>query len=574
MGSVVSTLILIPAGKVMLEMFESVFKAEAFTLFLLLLCGCLGLGLGRVQFRKIAVGITGVLFVGLAISAGLSQLGWRADVHLLKFCKDFGLALFVYIVGFQVGPSFTQSLRREGFKLNLLAILVTVSGTLLVWGLGSLVGIPPQALLGILAGATTNTPSLASATDLLKDDSLVSLATQSYAACYPLGVVGLVLTLVVLKSFQEKAFTSPGEGAVCSPEGLCSLTLRLTNPNLSGLSLQNLPLLVPGKVTITRILKREQLLVAEPETILEENDVLLAVGHVGELEKLRLLVGESIDMDIRNLSAELSFEKVLVSNRRAVAKSLMQLNLRKKFGALVSRVHRGGVEFLPDASYRTQYGDVLSVVCPSSHRSALSLEFGNSRAALYSPHLVPIFLGLALGVALGSLPLSLPGLSGEFRLGLAGGPLIVSLIAGHFSVRGFRLGYVQPSAGLMLKELGIALFLGCVGLSSGAAFFKTIWTAEGLTWIAVGSAVTVLPILAVGFLSKVVLRSQIAKNGTGYFDAVSGLLAGSMTDPAALSFAQALSGNEAPAKSYSTVYPLVMLLRIVLVQVLWLLCTF
>ena len=533
----------------------------------LALAAALGLALGALRIRGIGLGIAGVLFAGLI----LGHFGVRLEAHVLEFAREFGLVLFVYTIGMQVGPGFLASLRRSGLPLNLIALAVIVLGVVTALAIGHAAGIDPPALVGILAGATTNTPSLAAAQQALKEvartqPAAAELGSQTgigYAVAYPFGVLGTILALVAVRAIfrvsveaERKALEG---GLAAEVPQLTRANLEVTNPNLVGMSLERVPLLSHTGLVVSRLYRDGALQVARPDTPLQLGDVLLAVGTRQELDDLRVVVGRESTLDLRKLPSAITSKRLIVTRREPAGRSLGELDFADRFGVQITRVGRAEIEVGAAPSLELHYGDTVLAVGHPDDIQKVAAELGDTPRDLNYPHLVPMFLGVALGVVLGSWPIVLPGLP-PLRLGLAGGPLLVAIALSRVRRLGPLIWYMPISANFMLREVGIVLFLAAVGLKAGDRFVETLLHGPGLTWLAAGAVMTLLPLLVVGLAARLVLR-------TNYLT-LCGVLAGSMTDPPALSFATALARSDAPALAYASVYPLTMLLRVVAAQLL------
>lgn len=546
------------------------FSAVPAALVLALVAG-LGLALGSVKVRGVGLTTAGVLFVGLLFG----HLGVTVEPAVLEFARDFGLILFVTSIGLQVGPGFVSSLRRSGLRLNLLAGAVVLSGVALAAAAHLALGIELPAVVGILSGATTNTPSLAAAQQALRevatDPAAVARAATlpplGYAVAYPFGVAGIILAMVLLKvAFRV---STPVEEKLLARSlrseapALHRATLEVTNANLDGLLLEKLPFTDRPGLVISRVFHAGELLVPGPGTRLAVGDVLLAVGSRKDLDDLRLLVGKESDLDLRSLPTPITSKRLIVTRKEVVGRTLGELDFAARFGVRITRVSRAELEMGAFPAFELRTGDaLLAVGAPEDIRKAAA-EVGDSPRDLNYPHLVPVFLSIALGVAVGLFPIHLHGMPAPVKLGLAGGPLLVAILLSRLGRVGPLVFWLPISANFMLREIGIALFLAAVGLRSGAGFVETLVKGPGLTWMAVGAVVTLVPVLVVGAVARAAFRVN--------FLTLTGVLAGSMTDPPALAFANGLAGSDAPTLGYVSVYPLTMILRIVSAEVLVLL---
>lgn len=531
----------------------------------------LGLALGSVKFRGVGLSTAGVLFVGLL----LGHLGVAVEAEVLEFVRDFGLILFVTSIGLQVGPGFVASLRRSGLKLNSLAAAVVLSGVGLAAAAHLVLGIELPAVVGILSGATTNTPSLAAAQQALQEVAgdaaaaarAATIPPLGYAVAYPFGVAGVILAMVALKLAYrvsipvEEKLLQRSLRSEAPP--LHRANLEVTNPNLDGLLLEKLPFTDRPGLVVSRVHHDGALLVPGPGTRLSVGDVLLAVGPRRDLDDLKLLVGKESDLDLTSLPTPITSKRLIVTRKEVVGRTLGELGFAARFGVRITRVSRAELEMGAFPGFELRTGDaLLAVGAPEDIRKAAA-EVGDSPRDLNYPHLVPVFLTIALGVAVGLFPIHLHGMPAPVKLGLAGGPLLVAILLSRVGRVGPLVFWLPISANFMLREIGIALFLAAVGLRSGAGFVETLVKGPGLTWMALGAAITLVPILLVGAVARLVFRVN--------FLTLTGVIAGSMTDPPALAFANGLAGSDAPTLGYVAVYPLTMILRIVSVELLVLL---
>jgi putative transport protein len=531
-----------------------------------------GLALGALRVRGVGVGVAGVLFAGLV----LGHCGVRVDEHVLEFAREFGLVLFVFTIGMQVGPGFLASLRRQGLTLNLLALAVVVLGTALALAVHFAAGVPSTALAGILAGATTNTPSLAAGTQALlevaRHDPTLAAAARvdpglGYAVTYPFGVVGVIVAMLGLRFVfgvrLEDERRRLEEAMVRATPPLFRRNLEVTNPNLVGLPLERVPLLAQSGIAVSRIYRGGVLQVPQPDLPLAAGDVLLAVGPAPALDDLRVLVGCESRLDLSALPGPLTTRRLIVTRPAATGRTLAALDPARRFGVQITRIGRAEIELPAQPGIELQYGDAVLAVGEPADIARLGAELGDSPRDLNYPHLVPMFLGIALGVLVGVWPISLPGTPVPVRLGLAGGPLLTALVLSRIGRLGPLVWYMPVSANYMLREVGLVLFLGAVGLRAGDRFVETLVHGAGLAWMGWGALITLLPLLVVGVVARALMHLN--------YITLCGVLAGSMTDPPALSFATALGRSEAPALAYVTVYPLTIILRVIAAQLVVLL---
>lgn len=544
-------------------------SAIALTVSMLALVAVLGLWIGNWKIYGVGLGIGGVLFGGIIVGhfAQTYQLVLNGD--MLHFIQEFGLILFVYTIGIQVGPGFFSSLRVSGLRLNCFAILMVIVGGLVTAIIHKLFAVPLPIILGIFSGAVTNTPALGAAQQILTDlgspPQLVSQMGMGYAMAYPFGICGILLVMWLIRLFfkinvdrEAKEFdSSHGQNR----ELLQTMNVAVCNPNLHGLSVQDVPLLNSDEVVCSRLKRGDLLMVPLPATVIELGDYLHLVGQREALEKVRLVVGEEVDVTLSTAGTALQTARVVVTNEAVLGKKIRDLNLKQKYDVAITRLNRAGIELVASNSASLQFGDILNLVGRPESIEAVSAVVGNAQQKLQQVQMLPVFIGVGLGVLLGSIPLFIPGFPAALRLGLAGGPLVVALILGRIGSIGKLYWFMPPSANLALRELGIVLFLSVVGLKSGGDFINTLVNGDGLAWIGYGAMITGIPLLTVGILARMLAKMN--------YLTLCGMLAGSMTDPPALAFANGLHPTSgAAALSYATVYPLAMFLRIMSPQIL------
>jgi putative transport protein len=536
---------------------------------LLALVAVLGLWIGSFEFRGIGLGIGGVLFGGILVGHLVHQNGIGLDFHMLQFVQEFGLILFVYSIGIQVGPGFFASLRQAGLRLNAFAALLVLLGCLVAAGLHKLMGVPLPVILGILSGAVTNTPSLGAGQQILTElgsaPPAVASMGMAYAVAYPFGICGILLSMWLLRLFfkiniarEAQEFDDQVNQAHAS---LGTLNVALHNTNLQGLTLGDVPVLAAGKVICSRLKRGKTLSVPHATTSLQLGDILHLVGEKSALHRAQLAIGEEVQTSLSTQGTALRVEQVVVTNLQIMGKRLSDLALPQSYDVVISRLNRAGVELVPDQQTSLQFGDILNLVGMPEAIDEVAGLMGNAKHKLQQVHMLPVFIGIGLGVLLGSMPFYLPGFPVALKLGLAGGPLVVALIVSRIGSIGTLHWFMPPSANLALRELGIVLFLSVVGFKSGGQFYDTLVNGPGASWLLYGMLITLLPLLVVGLLARLVWH-------TNYLT-LCGLMAGSMTDPPALAFANAMHPTSgAAALSYVTVYPLVMFLRIIAPQLL------
>lgn len=527
-----------------------------------------GLMLGRVKIFGISLGVTFILFVGILLSA----LGFQANRETLHFFQEMGLILFVFSIGLQVGPSFFSNFREGGAKLNLLAACVVLLGATVTLVIHFITKIPISTMVGVMSGAITNTPGLGAAQQAYLDVKGVSDPSISlgYAVAYPLGVVGIILSLILLKAMfrvdldkEQKALEKSTEQ---DEKGLVPLSLVVNNPSVFGKSVSAISQLLKGHhFVVSRIYKHaeEEIFVVGPDTVLEENDKVFVIAPQSDLTAVISMIGYEVKMDRKQWipnASHFSAKHFLVTKKEVNGKTLAQLNLRALYGVTITRVQRAGFEFLATPSFRLKYGDELTIVGSDAALNNVRQLLGDREKQLNEPNLIAIFLGIVLGVVLGSLPIFVPGIPQPLKLGLAGGPLIVAILISSFGYKYGMITYTTDSANLMLREVGICSFLACVGLGAGGGFVDTIVNKGGYIWIVYGFLITVIPLLIVGTFA----RGKMKMN----YLTLCGLLAGSTTDPPALAYATSQGDGSAAQLGYATVYPLTMFLRIVVAQLI------
>jgi len=528
-----------------------------------------GLALGHVKIKGVGLGIGGVLFAGIAAGHLARVGGVQFDTHVLHFVREFGLILFVYTIGIQVGPGFFAALKRAGLGLNLMAASIVVLGALTAAIIHLVTGTPLAAVLGIFSGAVTNTPSLGAAQEILAavraPAEQLALPSLGYAVTYPFGIAGILLTMSVLRAVfrvdtvrEAAAFEAQRRAEVANLE---TLDVAVRNPGVTGTLLRDI--LGNDGVVASRLLREGTLQVPHPDTVLHPGDVLHLVGPRPKLEKLKTYLGQEYEKPLTTKGTDIRWDRLVVTNSHVLGKSIAQMDVADAYGVVISRVNRAGVELVPSAALKLQFGDILTAIGNPADLGRVAALMGNSQRRLQQVEFIPVFIGIALGILLGSIPLYVPGMPAPLKLGLAGGPLVAAILLSRLGHLGPLVWFMPPAANTALRELGIVLFLAVVGLMSGGRFVETLVEGQGLTWMLYGTLITLVPLMVVGFFAMAVRRLN-------YLTAC-GLLSGSMTDPPALAFANALSPSEAPALAYATVYPLVMCLRILAPQIIVLL---
>lgn len=540
----------------------------AVTISLLALVAVIGLWIGHWKIKGVGLGIGGVLFGGIIVAHFTNQYGIKLDSHTLHFIQEFGLILFVYTIGIQVGPGFFASLRKSGLKLNGLAILIVVLGSLSVVVLTKAIDVPLDIALGIYSGAVTNTPSLGAGQQILSELGLphvTSTMGMAYAMAYPFGICGILLSMWLIRLFfkikiEEEANRFNKESGK-DKESLHTISVKVTNHNLQGITLVEIPGFDDEEVVCSRLKRGESVIVPKADTEIHLDDVLHLVGDEHALKNMRLVIGDEVDVPVLSTSGEIRAERVVVTNEKVLGKKIKNLHVHQKYGVVISRLNRAGVELVPSGSTTLQFGDVLHMVGRTDVLNQAISVIGNAQQKLQQVQMLPVFIGIGLGVLLGSIPFYIPGFPVALKLGLAGGPLVVALILARIGSIGKLYWFMPPSANLALREIGIVLFLAVVGLKSGGNFVDTLVNGSGLEWMGYGIFITFIPLMIVGIIARLYAKLN--------YLSICGLLAGSMTDPPALAFANEMKeDNGAASLSYATVYPLVMFLRIISPQLL------
>ncbi|WEK33667.1 MAG: putative transporter [Candidatus Pseudobacter hemicellulosilyticus] len=525
----------------------------------------LGLWLGRIRILGISLGVTWVLFMGLLFS----YFGIVLDADISHFLRDFGLILFVYSIGLQVGPGFFASLKKNALTTNMLAFLVVLTGVSVTLLLAWISGFPMPIMTGVMSGAVTNTPGLAAAQTAMKDlhiaDGSSSMMTLAYAVAYPFGVFGIIGSLILLKKFfgvniqheremHRKLFFFRSNRPI-------AIHLTLHNQQLAGHPLRRIFEKLPEPIVVSRIFHGGRILTPDPDFVLAAGDVLLVIAPKRELELVKDLIGPPSDMNLREApNCDLVSRTIIVTRTEVTHKRLGDIPEIHQHDFTITRLERAGIEMVTHGNTYLQLGDTLRVVGTREGIELVAKAVGNSLKRLEHPELAPIFIGIVLGVLLGSIPIHFPNVPVPVKIGLAGGPLIVALLLSRFGSIFYLNNYTTNSANLMIRELGICLFLCSVGLGSGSNLTTAFAGGNGWWWVLMGLCITMIPMLLVGCIAHWVFRKT-------YFE-ICGLLSGASTDPPALAFALKMAGNDIPTANYATVYPLAMIFRIIAAQLL------
>ncbi|MEJ6079930.1 putative transporter [Vibrio sp. 1-Bac 57] len=544
----------------------------ALSISMLSLVAVIGLWIGSWKVYGVGLGIGGVLFGGIFVGHFSTQYGIELDMHTLHFIQEFGLILFVYTIGIQVGPGFFASLRNSGMRLNGFAALLVLLSCIVTAVLYKLFDVPLPIILGIFSGAVTNTPSLGAGQQIMGElgatSELLGQTGMGYAIAYPFGILGILFTMWIIRWFfrvniNEEADSFDNQTGKKN-SNLNSINVELHNINLDGLMIKNIPIINSGRVVCSRLKHADELLIPTAGTIVKMGDLLNLVGDQKSLDEARLIIGEVVDASLSTKGTNLRSVRVVVTADEVLNKKIGELNLIETYDVVISRLHRSGIELVPSSSMSLQFGDILNLVGRQDAIDAVGAVVGNAEQKLQQVQMLPVFIGIGLGMLVGSIPITIPGFPVALKLGLAGGPLIVALILARIGSIGKLYWFMPPSANLALREIGIVLFLAVVGLKSGGQFLETLTEGDGLIWMCYGIAITFIPLLTVGFIARIFTKIN--------YLSLCGMLAGSMTDPPALAFANGLHPTSgASALAYATVYPLVMFLRILSPQIMALL---
>lgn len=529
-----------------------------------LICAA-GLALGKIKIGGVSLGISFVFFAG--ILAG--HFGLKINPDMLLLAQNFGLIIFIYSLGVQVGPGFFSAFKKGGIKLNALSLALALTGTALTVGLHWLSGIPMPEMMGLFSGAATNTPMLGAAqqafiqmypTDL---DSANNMAIAC-AVGYPFGLIGVIICVIILK----KTTWTPGKERAYDPAGDNTFVTEylISNPDIIGRTIQEIRQNADVQFVISRIWKGDKVIIPTSQTIIEQNEHVLVISSKTDVEKLKALFGpqENIDwnkkgIDWNAIDSQLVSRKVLVTKPEVNGVKLGTLRLRNSFGINITRVNRAGIDLLPSKSLRLQLGDRLTIVGEDRAIENASKVLGNQARELRNPNLITIFTGIVLGLVLGSIPIAIPGMNMTVKLGIAGGPIIVGILMGAFGPRFHLSTYTTQSANLMLRQLGLTIYLAGLGLSAGAEFFTTVFTAEGIKWVGISLALAIVPVLMIGYIAARFFNVSYAKN--------IGMLCAGMANPIALNYANSTVEGDEPSVAYATVYPVTIFLRVIIAQI-------
>ena len=535
------------------------------------LVSALGLYLGRIKIFGISLGITFVFFAG--ILAG--HLGIVVNKDMLYFAQSFGLILFVYALGLQVGPGFFSSLKKGGVAMNMMGLGVILLGLIMTVGLHWVTGVSLSNMVGLLCGAVTNTPALGAAQQALLqiDPANTKGVTDMALACavaYPLGVVGVILAIIILRALfadkKQKDLKEQRDTTTYVAE------FHVSNPAIYEKSIKDVMKLTDKHFVISRVWRNGKVSIPTSDTLLHEHDHLLIISVKSDVENIKVLFGEQenvdwnkADIDWNAIDSQLISRRIAVTRNRVNGVKLGSLRLRNLYGINITRVNRAGLDLLASPDLRLQIGDRLTIVGEANSVNTVGKILGDEIKRLNNPNLLAVFIGISLGMLLGALPITLPGMSTPVKLGIAGGPIIVGILMGAFGPRFHLTTYTTMSANLMLRQLGIIIYLAGLGIDSGVHFFETVFRAEGLLWIGLGFLLTIVPVLIVGFIASQFFKLDYAHNV--------GMLCGSMANPMALSYANTTVDGDEPSVSYATVYPLSMFIRVISAQLVLMLFT-
>lgn len=533
-----------------------------------LICAA-GLALGKIKIFGVSLGATFVFFAG--IIAG--HFGMAINPDMLAALQNFGLILFIYALGVQVGPGFFSAFKKGGFKMNMLATALMLTGTLMMLVIHWTSGTSLADMMGLFSGAVTNTPMLGAAQQALLqvDPNNVDGANNMAMACavgYPFGLLGMILCVVILHKATARKKASKKYNN--SSDNTFITEYVVTNPGIFGKSIQDIRSNADCQFVISRIWKDGKVIIPTGETIIEENEHILVISGKKDTERISLLFGsqENVDwnkkgIDWNAIDSQLVSRKILVTKPEINGTKLGELRLRNSFGINITRVNRAGIDLLPSRSLRLQLGDRVTIVGEARSIENAGKILGNEAQQLRTPHLTSVFIGIVVGLILGSIPFAIPGMSMPVKLGIAGGPIVIGIIMGAFGPRLHIATYMSQSANLMLRQLGLTIYLAGLGLSAGAGFFETVFSAQGLKWILISTSLAIVPVLIVGFAAARFFKTDYAKNV--------GMLCGSMANPMALSYANTTAESDEPAVAYATVYPISMFLRVISAQMIMIL---
>ena len=529
----------------------------------------IGLTFGKIKIFGISLGATFVFFAGIA--AG--HFGLSVNPQMLAVMQNFGLILFIYALGVQVGPGFFASFKKGGLRLNMLALLLVAIGTVMTLAIHWTTGIGLSDMMGLFCGAVTNTPMLGAAQQALLqiepgNTEGVNNMAMACAVAYPFGLIGTIICVAILKNTTAGRQKSSAESK--NSDNTFITEYVVTNPDIFGKSIQEIRQGAECQFVISRIWKDGSVIIPTGETIIEENEHLLVISSKQDVDAISMMFGpqENVDwnkkgIDWNSIDNQLVSHKILVSKPEINGTKLGDLRLRNSFGINITRVNRAGIDLLPSRSLRLQLGDRVTIVGETRSVENVGRILGNEAKELRTPNLTSVFIGIVVGLLLGSIPFAIPGMSMPVKLGIAGGPIIVGILMGAFGPRLHLATYMSQSANLMLRQLGLTIYLAGLGLSAGAGFIDTVWSLQGLKWIVISCSLTLVPVLLVGFAASKIFKTDYANNV--------GMLCGSMANPIALNYANSIAESDEPAVAYATVYPITIFLRVISAQIIMIL---
>ena len=556
-----------------MDFLTNLFAGSVIATALIYICltGFIGSLAGKLKVGNIKLGIAGVLFTGIILAHLGTQLGGHSfalNKDMLHFAQEFGLILFVYAVGINVGPRFFSSFRSDGMLLNILAVCIVLMGFGIALCFHFFGGVEPAVIAGVMCGAVTNTPGLGAARQVVTDYNAMNpgaidetLLGSGYAMAYPLGVIGIILTMIVIRLiFRIKIDkeTEAYQSSIGTGGQLESVTVTISNPNIFNRTVEYVQDFVDKELTFSRIQRNGEFLIPTANFVLQEGDVVHGVANNESFDDLGLKLGKIEVSKKWEVGGDMAMQRFLITNEKIAGKTLKQVGIYRRYPANITRIYRTGIEILPTKEATLEIGDAVRVVGAKDCMDSIKKELGDSIHEWSHPNIIALFMGITLGLLIGSIPIFIPGMPVPAKLGLAGGPLLAAILLGWKGRIGSMSFYMNTAANMMLRELGITLFLGCVGLGAGGSFVNTL-LGGGYWWVLYGFAITVIPILVVSVVARL-LKINYLK--------ICGFVAGSMTDPPALEFANGLSRVEAQSTAYATVYPLTMFLRILLGQTL------
>lgn len=538
-------------------------SGTASTILYLSLTAFTGVLLGKLEYKNLKLGIAGVLFTGLFFS----QFGAMLNVDVLGFAREFGLIIFIYSIGIDIGPRFFSSFKSEGLKMNLLSFFIISLSFLISYLFFKFLNIPAAAITGIMCGAAFNTPALGGAQQAIVEHCgnlaahNIQVVSMGFAIAYPFGAIGVMFAMIAVKILfrvnVQNEVDNYNNQLQSSTNKLESVTVHVTNPNLYNKKIKHIKKVIDNEIVISRIFRNENFFIPKEEDVLVEGDIVYGVASQNNIESLGIKMGKVEIGEKKEITGMLAMTHVLVTNRKVAGKTIEQIGIYRRYEANITRIFRAGIEILPSLSTTVELGDTVRIVGKRDLLNEVKTELGNSMQELAIPNTIPIFVGIFLGVILGSLPIYIPGLSFPAKLGLAGGPLIVAILLGHKGRIGKLDFYLTPGANMMLREIGIILFLASVGLISGTNFVHTLMNG-GYMWMLYGAVITLVPIIIGGFVARLFKFN---------FFKICGLIAGSMTNPLALDYSNSLAPIQAQSTVYASVYPVTMFLRVLAAQI-------